>query len=103
MVCGRSSVWRDTRHGLLKPLPIPQQIWAKILVDFITGLPPSGPTKATNCMVITDWLTKSVILIGIKNITTEDVAEVFLTHFYMHHGVPLAITSDHGPQFVSAF
>jgi hypothetical protein len=42
-------------------------------------------------------------LIRIKNITTEDVAEVFLTYFYMHHGVPLAITSNHGPQFVSAF
>jgi transposase InsO family protein len=54
-------------------------------------------------MVITDRLTKSVILIRIKNITTEDVAEVFLTYFYMHHGIPLAITSDRGPQFVSAF
>ena len=54
-------------------------------------------------MVITDRLTKSVILIGMKNTTAEDVAEVFLTHFYMHHEVPLAIVSDRGPQFVSSF
>ncbi|CEJ61941.1 hypothetical protein PMG11_03668 [Penicillium brasilianum] len=102
-ICGRSSVWRDTKHGLLKPLPIPQRIWAEISVDFITGLPPSRPTGATNCMVITDRLTKGVILIGMKNTTAEDVAEVFFTHFYMHHGVPLAIVSDRGPQFVSSF
>jgi hypothetical protein len=72
-------------------------------MDFITGLPPLGPTGATNCMVITDQLTKSVILIRIDRITVEDVVEAFLTHFYMHHGIPLAITSDHGPQFISAF
>jgi hypothetical protein len=66
-------------------------------MDFITGLPPSGPTGATNCMVITDWLTKSVILIGIDRIIVEDVVEAFLTHFYIYHGIPLAITSDHGP------
>jgi hypothetical protein len=32
-----------------------------------------------------------------KDITAEAIAEVFLTHFYMHHGVPLAIISDRGP------
>jgi hypothetical protein len=53
--------------------------------------------KVTNYIVITDRLIKSVILIRIKNITIEDVAEVFLTYFYMHHGIPLAITSDRGP------
>jgi hypothetical protein len=53
--------------------------------------------KATNYMVITDQLTKSIILIRMKNITTKDVAEVFLTYFYMHHGILLAITSNRGP------
>lgn len=102
-VCGRSTIWRDTKHGLLKPLPIPQRIWAEISMDFITDLPPSGLTGATNCLAITDRLTKGIILIGMDEITSEAVANVFLTHFYMHHGLPLAITSDRGPQFVSAF
>jgi predicted ATPase len=66
-------------------------------MDFITGLPPSGPTGAINCMVITDQLTKSVILIGMDRITVEDIVETFLIYFYMHHGIPLAITSNHGP------
>ena len=102
-VCGRSSVWRDTKHRLLKLLPIPQRIWAEISVDFITGLPPSGSTEATNCMVITDRLTKGVILIGIRDTTAEDITQAFFTHFYIYHGLPLAIVSDRGPQFVSAF
>jgi hypothetical protein len=59
--------------------------------------------KVTNYMVITDRLTKSVILIGMDCTTTEDVVGAFLTHFYMYHGIPLAITSDRGPQFISAF
>lgn len=102
-VCGRSTVWRDTKHGLLKPLPIPQRIWAEISVDFITDLPPSGEAQATNCLVITDRLTKSVILVAMKQTTVEALIEAFLTHFYMHHGLPLTITSDRGSQFVSGF
>lgn len=102
-VCGRSTIWRDTKHGLLKPLPIPQRIWAEISMDFITDLPPSGLLGTSNCLVITDRLTKGLILIGMGEITSEAVANVFLTHFYMHHGLPLTITSDRGPQFVSAF
>lgn len=102
-VCGRSTIWRDTKHGLLKPLPIPQRIWAEISMDFVTGLPPAKDTNATNCLVVTDRLTKSVILVGMELITADAVADVFLKHFYMHHGVPIAITSDRGSQFVSAF
>jgi len=102
-VCGRSIVWRDTKYGLLKPLPIPQRIWAEIAMDFITDLPPSKENGATNLLVITDRLTKGVILIGMTEITAGRVAEVFLTHFYMHHGLPLTITSDRGSQFVGGF
>jgi hypothetical protein len=36
-------------------------------------------------------------------IIVKDIVEAFLTHFYIHHGIPLAITSNHGPQFISAF
>lgn len=102
-ICGRTTVWRDTKHGLLKPLPIPQRIWAELSMDFITELPPAKEDSSTNLLVITDRLTKGVILIGMKGITSQEVAEAFLTHFYMHHGLPKAITSDRGPQFVSGF
>lgn len=47
-------------------------------MDFITDLPPSGPYDATNCLVITDRLTKGVILIRMRDITAESVANVFI-------------------------
>ena len=72
-------------------------------MDFITGLLPSGPLEATNYMVITDRLTKDMILIGIKDITAEVVVNTFLTHFYIYHRTLLAIVSDYRPQFVSTF
>ncbi|KAM4056427.1 retrotransposon nucleocapsid protein [Hirsutella rhossiliensis] len=66
-----SDVRRDTKKGLLKPLPIPQRIWSEITIDFITDLPPSGKDGATNCMVVTDRLTKGVELEGLNDISTE--------------------------------
>lgn len=32
--------WRERKHRLLKPLPIPERIWTKYSIDFITGLAP---------------------------------------------------------------
>lgn len=66
-------------------------------MDFITDLLLSGLLGVTNCLVIIDRLTKGVILIGMGEITSEAVANAFLTYFYMHYGLLLAITSDRGP------
>ena len=26
--CGKLKIWREQKHGLLKPLPIPERIWS---------------------------------------------------------------------------
>lgn len=100
-VCGRNTIWRDTKKGLLKPMPIPERIWGEISIDFITDLPPSGRDEATNCMVITDRLTKGVELEGMDDISSEAAAKRLFERHYPIHGIPTAITSDRGPQFVS--
>ena len=104
-VCGRTSIWRDKKKGLLKPLPVPSQIWREISMDFITGLPPSGSDKITILLVITDRLSKGIILIPIKSelFDAEGLAKVFLEYYLPHHWIPQAIVSDRGPQFVNAF
>ena len=53
-------------------------------------------------MVITDRLTKGVILEDMDDISTDAVARKLIKCFYPYHGLPAAITSDRGPQFVSA-
>ena len=50
--CGKSKIWREQKHRLLKPLPIPERIWSELSVDFITGLAPSK--DCTSIVVVTD-------------------------------------------------
>lgn len=100
-ICGRNTIWRETKKGLLKPLPIPERIWSEISIDFITDLPPSGRDAATNCMVVTDRLSKGVELESMHDISAQAVAQRLFERHYPVHGIPTAITSDRGPQFVS--
>ena len=54
-------------------------------------------------MVITDRLSKSVIFEPMVGTSAEEVAQRLLEGVFRHHGLPTAIVSDRGPQFVSNF
>lgn len=97
--CGRNTVWRDRKKGLLHPLPVPERIWSEISMDYITDLP---ETKSGNrhLLVITDRLSKGVIFIPVPDLSGEMLAKEFIHHYVAHHGLPKAITSDRGTQFV---
>ncbi|KAB2098877.1 hypothetical protein AG0111_0g12970 [Alternaria gaisen] len=97
--CGRSKSWREGKQGLLKPLPIPAQIWKEISMDFVEGLPESE--GMTNLMVITDRLSKGTIFVPLPNIKTDTVVQKFIERVVAYHWLPDAITSDRGRQFVS--
>ncbi|KAM4057682.1 reverse transcriptase (RNA-dependent DNA polymerase) [Hirsutella rhossiliensis] len=51
---GRKSQLVRRRKGFLKPLPIPDRPRSHLSMDFITDLPPTGPSKA-RYLVITDF------------------------------------------------
>ena len=76
-VCGRTVYWREKKHGLLKPLPIPLKIWSEISMDFITKLPRTNKGEES-CLVITDRLSKGVILTPMVTMTAQDVAAAFI-------------------------
>jgi transposase InsO family protein len=65
----------------------------------MTNLPESN--GCTNLMVVTDRLSKDVVLVGLKDITTDSVAEAYMNYVVAYHWLPDYITSDRGPQFVS--
>ncbi|KAM4057637.1 reverse transcriptase (RNA-dependent DNA polymerase) [Hirsutella rhossiliensis] len=88
-----SDVRQFKRRGLLKPLPIPDRIWSELSIDFSNG--------STNLMVVTDRLSKSVVLESLKDITAETTARALLRNVVQHHGVPRAIVTDRGTQFTS--
>ncbi|KAM4067998.1 integrase core domain-containing protein [Hirsutella rhossiliensis] len=114
-LCWRERIWvpnhEPCARGLCRrrldsdvrqfPLPIPDRIWSELSIDFVTDLPPTKSNGSTNLMVVTDRLSKSVVLESLKDITAETTARALLRNVVQHHGVPRAIVTDRGTQFTS--
>ncbi|KAM4055235.1 integrase core domain-containing protein [Hirsutella rhossiliensis] len=101
--CGRAHIWRQSKRGFLKPLPIPDRPRSHLSMDFITDLPPTGPSKARYLWVIVDRLTKAVTLEVMDNMEAEPCANRFLQCHYRFHGMPRSIVSDRGSNWLSRF
>ena len=56
--CARIKPVLHTPYGLLKPMQVPFTRWSSVSMDFITGLPKSGPQQYDAILVIVDRLTK---------------------------------------------
>lgn len=88
--------------GLLQPLPIPNEVWEDIAMDFITGLPLSF--GYTVIMVVVDRLTKYGHFMALKSdYSSKSVAEVFMANIVKLHGMPKSIVSDRDKVFTSRF
>ena len=70
-------------------------------MDFITDLPLSIKSKVRTLLMITDRLSKDIILIPILSIFTPAVAMAFIKHYILYHGFPKAIINNRGTQFTS--
>lgn len=86
--------------GLLSPLPIPNQIWEYVSMDFVEGLP-SSEGKQT-ILVVVDRLSKCPHFLPLKYLYIEhQVAQIFCNNVYKLHGHTKSIVSDLDPIFVS--
>ena len=71
-------------------------------MDFIEQLPESNGYTAI--LVIVDRASKQAIFIPTTdNITSEQLALLFVIHVFSKHGVPNHVTCDRGSKFISAF
>ena len=65
-------------------------------MDFITDLPLSVKSGAGILLVITDRLSKGIILILMLLIFAPAVAMAFIKRYVPYHGFPKAIVSNRG-------
>ncbi|KAL0350215.1 UNVERIFIED_CONTAM: Transposon Ty3-G Gag-Pol polyprotein [Sesamum radiatum] len=100
--CQRSKHENNAYPGLLQPLPIPEQAWSCISMDFIEGLPQSYGKDSI--LVVVDRLTKYSHFIPLKHpYTAVSIAKVFFDNIYKLHGLPVSIVSDRDRIFTSNF
>uniref|UniRef100_A0A3B3H6Q5 Gypsy retrotransposon integrase-like protein 1 n=1 Tax=Oryzias latipes TaxID=8090 RepID=A0A3B3H6Q5_ORYLA len=98
--CARSKTSSSAPAGLLHPLPMPNRPWSHIAMDFVTGLPPSHGN--TVILTIVDRFSKMAHFISLPQLPTASaLAEIMVNDVFRHHGIPVDIVSDRGPQFIS--
>lgn len=101
-ICQHNKYNTRAPYGLLQPLPLPQQVWDDISMDFITNLPPSN--HKTTIWVIVDRLTKFAHFIALPvSFTATSLAPIFISEIYKLHAAPKTIVSDRDRIFVSQF
>jgi len=101
-LCLRTKARRTAPTGELHPLPIPDQRWDTISVDFIVELPLSHGFDAV--MSVVDSVSKRAHFIPTTTtITSAGSARLFQQHVWKLHGLPRQVVSDRGTQFVSQF
>jgi hypothetical protein len=95
----------DHRHpaGFLQPLPILENKWEVITMDFITGLPRTNK-QHDSIMLVVEKLTKVSHFVHVKTThTTENIEEIFMKEISRLHGIPRTIVSDRDTKFTSNF
>ncbi|KAH9314138.1 hypothetical protein KI387_022765 [Taxus chinensis] len=102
MVCQQTKSEQSFPAGLLQPLPIPEQKWESISMEFIIGLPLVH--GHSYIYVVVDQLTKYAHFFSLpKGHEAVDVARIFYTSIFRLHGLPKNIVSDRDKIFMSTF
>jgi hypothetical protein len=102
VTCQHNKSGHTLPAGLLQPLPILEQKWESISMDFITGLP---KVQGKNCIyVVVDRLTKFAHFYAISTeYDIVQVAKLFFKEVFRLHGLSMNIISVRDSRFIGTF
>lgn len=102
MVCQQSKHLNTPPSGLLQSLPIPQQIWEDIAMDFICGYPSLKGYSVI--FVVIDRVLKHGDFMPLKsNFSSVVIAKVFIHYVLKLHGILHFIVCGRDKGFTSHF
>lgn len=87
---------------LLQSIPLPEQVWEKLTMDFIGGLPKANGKDTV--LELVDRLTKATKCMPLCHpYTVKEVTYVFIRKVVCFHVFPSPILSDRDNIFISFF
>ena len=102
-VCKRAKSAQDAYNSLLQFLPVPERPWIDLTMDFVVGLSKSQGYDAI-LMVVDQLSKKKYYILCTKDNNGTDAkatARLLFCYVWCYHGLPISITFDWDPQFVS--
>ena len=102
LVCQLDKTEKKKMEGLLQPLPIPENPWQSVSMDFISGFPKARDCKSI--FVVVDRFSKySVFMAAPEACLAEEAANLFFSHVVKHFGLPKDIINDRDASFTRRF
>ncbi|GJP43495.1 hypothetical protein CLOM_g2947 [Closterium sp. NIES-68] len=101
--CQRMKSSKQKKEGLLQTLPVPEQPWQVVSLDFITGLPPTTGSHDAILVVIDKFSKMGHFIPTHTTACTEETTQLFIRYIISQHGIPTTLISDRDPKFSSKF
>ncbi|GJP45521.1 hypothetical protein CLOM_g4910 [Closterium sp. NIES-68] len=101
--CQRMKSSKQKKTGRLQPLPVPEQPWQVVSMEFITGLLPTTSGHDAILVVIENFSKMGHFIPTHRTACTEETAQLFVRYIISQHGTPTTFISDQDPKFTSKF
>ncbi|CAI7740239.1 unnamed protein product [Closterium sp. NIES-53] len=99
--CQRMKSSKQKKTGLLQPLPVPEQPWQVVSLDFMTGLPSTSRGHDSILVVIDKFSKMGHFIPTNATAIAEATARLFFDRIITIHGIPATLISDRDPKFTS--